>query len=104
MNETLTDDQWNIILPFYCIINANPFPVGVVIIHYNITLSHYLGMIKELIIRICCCHIDASVESTAKCRVKSNATIQNNSILEDGRDTSRNCMFNAPDIFNKLIL
>ena len=29
-----------------------------------------------------------SVESTAKCRVKSNATIQNNSILEDGRDTS----------------
>ena len=30
----------------------------------------------------------SSVESTAKCRVKSNATIQNNSILEDGRDTS----------------
>ena len=29
-----------------------------------------------------------SVESTAKCRVKSNATIQNNSILKDGRDTS----------------
>jgi hypothetical protein len=32
----------------------------------------------------------SSVESTAKCRVKSNATIQNNSILEDGRDTSYN--------------
>jgi len=31
---------------------------------------------------------DTSVESTAKCRVKSNATIQNNSILKDGRDTS----------------
>jgi len=31
---------------------------------------------------------DPSVESTAKCRVKSNATIQNNSILEDRRDTS----------------
>jgi hypothetical protein len=31
---------------------------------------------------------EPSVESTAKCRVKSNATIQNNSILEDGRDTS----------------
>ena len=30
---------------------------------------------------------DTSVESTAKCRVKSNATIQNNSILKDGRDT-----------------
>ena len=38
---------------------------------------------KELIRNRC-----TSVESTAKCRVKSNATIQNNSILEDGRDTS----------------
>jgi hypothetical protein len=30
----------------------------------------------------------SSVKSTAKCRVKSNATIENHSILEDGRDTS----------------
>jgi hypothetical protein len=30
----------------------------------------------------------SSVKSTAKCRVKSNATIENHSILEDGRDSS----------------
>ena len=38
----------------------------------------------------------SSVKSTAKCRVKSNATIENHSILEDGRDTSTSIPFYIP--------